>query len=256
MARRIKSEDEETNYWLSYSDMMAGLLLMFVLIISFTMLQAKLQYEAKEKELVAQQEAALAQEQKMQEQQEVMKEQQERLDQIVGVRADLIEALKDEFAGTDLKVSVDEKTGAITLDSSILFDVDKSEIKESGEQFLEVFLPKYLNVILSEKFCQYVSEIIVEGHTDTNGSYEHNLELSQKRALSVTLFCIKDNKSLKKGQIDTLRRIVTANGRSYSDPILNEDGEVNMAASRRVEFKFRLRDEEMVKEMIDILDEK
>ena len=36
-----KSEDEETTYWLSYSDMMAALLLVFVLIISFTMMQAK-----------------------------------------------------------------------------------------------------------------------------------------------------------------------------------------------------------------------
>ena len=52
--RRRKSEDEETSYWLSYSDMMAGLLLVFVLIISFTMLQAKSQYEAKEEELAEQ----------------------------------------------------------------------------------------------------------------------------------------------------------------------------------------------------------
>ena len=45
-----------------------------------------------------------------------------------------------------------------------------------------------------------------------------------------------------------LQQIVTVNGRSYSDPILNADGSVNMDASRRVVFKFRLNDEEIALE--------
>ena len=46
---------------------------------------------------------------------------------------------------------------------------------------------------------------------------------------------------------------MTANGRSYSNLIYDEDGKENQEASRRVEFKFRLKDEEMVEEMIKIL---
>ena len=49
--------------------------------------------------------------------------------------------------------------------------------------------------------------------------------------------------------------LVSASGRSYSDPIYDDDGEIDMAASRRVEFLFRLKDEEMVSEMIEILSE-
>ena len=46
MAKHRKNRDEEeTSYWLSYSDMMAALLLTFVLIIAFTMLQSKKQYD-------------------------------------------------------------------------------------------------------------------------------------------------------------------------------------------------------------------
>ena len=37
------------------------------------------------------------------------------------------------------------------------------------------------------------------------------------------------------------------------DPILNENGTINASASRRVEILFRLKDEEMIREMIDIL---
>jgi chemotaxis protein MotB len=254
MKYKRKSDDEETTYWLSYSDMMAALLLVFVLIIYFTMLQAKMQYETKEAELVEQQKLMEEQKALLAEQESIMEEQQKQLDDIVGVRADLIEALKEEFNGTDLSVSVDSQTGAITLDSSILFDVNKSELKESGQEFLEKFLPRYLNVILGDRFNEYISEIIIEGHTDTNGTYLYNLQLSQNRALAVASFCLQDNNAvLSNKQAEELRAIVTANGKSYSNPIYNSDNTVSLEASRRVEFKFRLKDEEMVEEMIKIL---
>lgn len=265
---RRRVEDEETSYWLSYSDMMAALLLVFVLIISFTMMQAKKQYEEKEAELIEQQkiveqqqEAAESarellnkQQEIMDEQQKVMDEQQAQLDKIIGVRSDLIEALKSEFNGTDLRVFVDSQTGAITLDSSILFDVNRYDLKKTGQEFLENFLPRYIGVLLKPEFIDYVSEIIIEGHTDTNGTYMHNLELSQDRALSVAQFCLNENGTvLSAKETELLRGIITANGRSFSNPIIDSDGNVNLDASRRVEFKFRLKDEEMVAEMINIL---
>ena len=49
--KRRRPEEEETSYWLSYSDMMAALLLIFILIISFTLMQSKVQYESKQTEL-------------------------------------------------------------------------------------------------------------------------------------------------------------------------------------------------------------
>ena len=56
------------------------------------------------------------------------------------------------------------------------------------------------------------------------------------------------------GQQQTLlRSILTATGRSYSDPVYNADGTVNMDASRRVEFKFSLKDAEMIDEMNRLL---
>ena len=245
--KKGKNESEEVTYWLSYSDMMAALLLVFVLIISFTMLQAKSQYEAKEKELQEQKEL-------LSEQQNIMASQQEQLDKVIGVRSDLAAALREEFEGSDLKVSVDPSTGAITLDSSILFDVNSYEIKQSGQDFLQEFLPRYVGVLLKPEFRDYISEIIIEGHTDTNGDYMHNLELSQQRALSVARLCVMDNSTVFDAEaLEKIRPILTANGRSYSDPVYNADGSVNLDASRRVEFKFRLTDEEMIDEMMSIL---
>ena len=50
-------------------------------------------------------------------------------------------------------------------------------------------------------------------------------------------YCLDpDNKIMDKKMIKEMRSILTANGRSYSDPIYKADGSVDMAASRRVEF--------------------
>ena len=271
MARRKRrSNDEETSYWLSYSDMMAALLLIFVLIISFTMLQSKRQYEEKERELLAQQNVIREQQEQLEQQQEQLDEQkdivsqqqeqmqtqQEQLDKIIGIKSALITALRDEFDGSELKVSVDSQTGAITFDASVLFDKGKYEIKDEGKNFLDQFLPRYFSVLLKKDFHQYISEIMIEGHTDTTADYLYNLELSQQRALSVAKYCLDEkSSSIPKDQIERLQKIMTANGRSFSNPIYKEDGTIDMDASRRVEFKFRLKDEEMVEEMVRILNE-
>lgn len=269
MARRKrKSNDEETSYWLSYSDMMAALLLIFVLIISFTMLQSKRQYEEKERELLSQQNVIGEQQDQLEQQKnamesqkkivdqqkEQMASQQAQLDKIIGVKSNLISALKDEFDGSDLSVSVDSQTGAITFDASVLFDKGKYEIKDEGKKFLDQFLPRYFSVLLKNDFHQYISEVIIEGHTDTTADYLYNLELSQQRALSVAKYCLDEkSSSVSKDQIEQLQKIMTANGRSFNNPVYNPDGTIDMDASRRVEFKFRLKDEEMVEEMAQIL---
>ncbi len=249
MRSKHRREEEETSYWLSYSDMMAALLLIFILIISFTLLQSQTVYEEKENELIAQKEL-------VEEQQEQLEEQQEQLDKLIGIRKELIEALKQEFEGSDLSVAVDSKTGSIALDSSILFDSGQFSLKNTGEDLLKKFLPKYIKVLTSQEFKDYVSEIIIEGHTDSTGSYLFNLELSQKRALSVSSFCLDTEKNvLSQAQVDGLRKIVTANGKSFSNPVLDANGRENQNASRRVEFLFRLKDEEMINDMSQILNE-
>lgn len=303
--RAKRKQDGETTYWLSYSDMMAGLLLCFVLIIALTTLHSQMQFDQKEEQLAgkeqelvvqaseldeqkrvvakqkeeledqeiklaAQRELLLTQEDKLNSQEatlneqsqllaeleEIMNTQQAKLDRIIGIRSELIEELKNEFTGSNLNISVDEKTGAITMDSSVLFEYNKDELKDTGKTFLAEFLPRYANILLSDKYKEYVSSISIEGHTDTHGTYLFNLDLSQKRAYSVAAFCLGDDSTILKGeQLTAMRDLISTNGKSYTDPILNQDGSVNMEASRRVEFMFTLKDEDMIREMIEILNE-
>ncbi len=188
-------------------------------------------------------------------QQNQMAQQQEKLDALVGVRARIIASLAQAMQEAGIRATVDQQTGSITLDANVLFDVAKSELKEEGKRVLDEFLPVYLSVLMDPQNSDNIAEIIIEGHTDTDGTYMSNLKLSQERALSVMEYILADDyNQITGGQKRRLRQIATANGRSYSNPIYAEDGTVDKAASRRVEFKFRLQDEQMIEDMRELLE--
>jgi chemotaxis protein MotB len=178
--------------------------------------------------------------------------QQTKIDDLVGVRTKIIQDLSVTLTSASLKSKVDKNTGDIVLDSAVFFDTGQSTIKESGKALLNQFIPLYLSVLLRPEYNDYLGEIIIEGHTDTKGEYLMNLELSQQRALTVATYCLQMN-GLSSEQRKYLRKILTAKGKSYSEPIYNADGSINMDQSRRVEFQFRLKDAEMIAEMNRIL---
>ena len=188
-------------------------------------------------------------------QQTQLENQQEQLEQLVGLRTQIIVALSEALTTHNITATVDPATGAIALESDVMFATGKSELSEAGKKSIDAFLPVYLNVLLSDEYRPYVSEIIVEGHTDSEGEYIKNLKLSQQRALAVASYILDDGYwKISARQKATLREIATANGRSYSDPVL-VNGVEDRAASRRVVFKFRMTDEQMITQMQQILDQ-
>lgn len=263
MRRARKKSREGVSYWQSYSDMMAAILLMFVLIMAFTLLQslkyyqemtqnierAKIEYEESQKKLEEQTEL-------VEEQQKLLEEQQEQLEKLIGVKSELVEAINKEFENTDMAIQVDPQTGSIVLDSNVLFDFGKHELKPEAKKFLKNFIPKYLNVLMSEEFKEYIGEIIIEGYTDNVGDFISNLDLSQKRAFSIAEYCLDSrNEILDKNGLERLKEVLTANGKSQNNLIYDENGKVDADASRRVEFKFQLKDEEMIETMQKLLGE-
>ena len=254
--------------WISYSDMMAALLLIFVLILTYSLYQYFTMLEAKTKELNAQQlvldqqtidlqlakdelddkearlviiqgdlddlkvkledqektlsdlqivlsskeadlEAATIQ---LQEQKDLLNAQALRIDKLIGIRSTMIQDLSNSLSAANLIAAVDPNTGDIMLDSAVFFETGSSEIRQEGKDLLDRFTPVYLDVLLRDQYSDYLGEIIIEGHTDSKGSYESNLKLSQNRALQVALYCLK-MPSLTGEQKAQLQKILTAKGR-------------------------------------------
>ena len=302
--KRIRRSRDSGSYWISYSDMMAGMLFTFALILFMAVyqlvdLQQKktIELETKEAQLSTQQSLLIDQESqlkdkeellatttlmlqeqqreldenrtaltaaqqslslqqsKIEEQAALLAAQQTEIDKLIGLRSRIIEELRDELRRENLDAVVDRNTGAIAFTGAVLFDTNRNELKDSGKALLNAFLPVYIRTLMSEENEGYVGEIIIEGHTDTSGSYLHNLALSQERALAVAEYCLGPEMTELTGEEkQMLQRILTANGRSYADPVYRADGTVDMEASRRVVFKFRMKDSEMIDQMSAILE--
>ncbi len=171
---------------------------------------------------------------------------------ILGVRTKIVKELSDALSAARISAKVDENTGDIVLDSSLMFEVNSSDLLQEGYAQLNRLIPVYLSVLMRDEYKDYVAEIIIEGHTDSTGSYERNLELSQERALNVAMYCL-DMNTLTAQQKEKLKDIIVAQGRSNSNPIYDAYGNEDQQRSRRVEIKFRLKDAEMIQQMNSIL---
>lgn len=303
--RRNKEAFAEHSFWQSYSDMMAALLLIFILIIAITLAiyrqktndleqtqldlnaalaelesarldleNSRIEIELSNQELAASlaelkqayDQAALTQEElnkaylEIEDAQKELETTRNELQDIVGVRTDIIGALQDAF-NNSTAMTVDAQTGSITFSSDVLFRYNSSTLTQSSRNTLRDVIPAYLKVLLQDQYRDYIAEIIIEGHTDTDGSYASNLELSGDRARAVARFCLDEKNGLSKTQIGQLQDLLTVNGRSFSEPvyILDDSGQptdrVDMVASRRVEIKFRLKEDEMIEKIAEILNQ-
>lgn len=213
------------------------------------------QLETQQSQLEAQQSQMSAQQSQIAEQQSQLEQQQKQIEDLVGVRTQIIADLSSALREANISATVDPTSGAIALASDVLFATGESELTEAGRGRIDAFLPVYLDVLFSEEYRGYVSEIIIEGHTDSVGSYISNLLLSQQRAYSVASYVLADGYPyISEETREHLRQVTTANGRSESDLIYAADGTEDQSASRRVVFKFRLTDEQMVAQMQSILE--
>lgn len=186
------------------------------------------------------------------EQQIKLKEQEDSLKNLVDVRTNIIKELVDNFSQSNLVLDIDTQTGAIRFSDGIFFDSGRDIITSNGVKYLEEFIPVYFSILLNENNRKYIAEIIIEGHTDNDGGYVFNLDLSQRRAFAVARFILERRIADFDNQ-DAIREYLTANGRSFSQPIMT-GGVIDKKKSRRVEFKFRLKDEDTIKEMQKIFE--
>jgi outer membrane protein OmpA-like peptidoglycan-associated protein len=120
-----------------------------------------------------------------------------------------IEGAKIERVGEGIK---------ITFDSGLLFDVDRAALKSASRTELAklaAILNKYDD-----------TEILLEGHTDSTGSEEYNLQLSRLRSQSVANYL---------GSLNVRATRFTIMGYGETQPIANNEAADGRATNRRVE---------------------
>lgn len=165
-----------------------------------------------------------------------------RIKNLTGIRIKVIQALRKKLGNS---ISVDPNSGAIRLPSSVLFDKDSATLKKGAKTKLSTTLKNYIEILLKEKeMRENIDKIVIEGYTDSDGSYLYNLGLSQKRALAVLDFIYSQKNIDKK----LLQKYVSASGRSFSNLII-KNGKEDKDASRRIEVKFNISNKKSIQEI-------
>ncbi len=125
--------------------------------------------------------------------------------------------------GDDINVEVTETGVLLNIGDRVLFDLGQAQLREQAFPILDLVANKLL--------MDDVGEVFVSGHTDnvpmTSGHYRNNWELSSARALSVVEYFIDD--------CNVPPNILAAAGYSEYHPIAPNDTPDNRRKNRRVE---------------------
>lgn len=155
------------------------------------------------------------------------------LEALVEKKENLMDDLVDAFEDAGISVSVNDKTGELAMDASVLFGGDSAELTADGKAFLNKFVAAYSAIVFSDKYEGFVAKTMVEGHAApvAGDTYESALPFSKKRADNVRAYCLSLDSDLSTASLEAV-------GYSNSKPIKDANGKVDMAASRRVSFRF------------------
>ena len=220
--RNIEYEEREENaFSLSTGDLMAGLLFIFVLLLMGALLQVQ---------------------EKAEQDEEIVK----RYDQIkTQLYIDLQEEFKEDL--TVWRATIDSTLCVRFQEPSMLFDLDKAFLKHKFKEILNDFFPRYIKVLNRPEYKDNIVEIRIEGHTDSDGEYFHNMELSQNRTRTVLQYCFG---LMNEDEAGWAKSLITANGLSSSQPIII-NGVEDKSLSRRVEFRVRTNAEKQLEDIAE-----
>jgi chemotaxis protein MotB len=236
--RLLNGNVGENDFWPTFTDLLSSILLVVLLVFVAVILSINNKSKAMEDRVLASQKEIKNQAMEIEEKEEQLAEKEKQIEMLTYIQKDIVKDLEGEFKKTQLDITIDKETGAIKFRNDLLFETGKADIKPEFEKMLHEFIPIYFYTLYG-KYKEHISEIVVEGHTDDKGEYLANLDLSQRRAFSVVNYIL----SPEFGDFpykELVKLDITANGRSESQlKIVN--GKVDQDQSRRVEFKFRLK---------------
>lgn len=179
---------------------------------------------------------------------EKLQAQRAKIKNLTGIKIKVIAELKQSLGDN---VEIDASSGSLRLSSNILFDKGSASLKSGAEKELKKVFIEYIGALTSNtNIKNQLDRIVIEGHTDSDGDYLFNLNLSQKRAYAVMNYLL----TLEFTKQNNIKPLLVASGRSYLDTVFHKNGKENKYASRRIEIKFRLKNDDAMNEIDRILD--
>ena len=223
--RRGGAAEAESPFWISFSDLMTALMVMFLIVMAVTLLSVTRSVTQVE-------------------------DQASQRDQDIRELMATIAERSRSFP----EVKVDESTYRIDLGDVVRFDSGRATISAQGARLLRAYVPILLRAQEGGIGQRWIRRIIVEGFTDQDGSYLYNLGLSLERSRQVACVLFAppqgDEAVLSAHDRRLIRDLFMVGGYAYNSAKSSKE------ASRRVELKVDFWSADDVREAPPVADDK
>ncbi len=211
--RKVTKDEAEKPFWISFADLMIASMTVFLIVMAVTVVIMKSQLDL------------------LGDSGKKVLERQVEIERFSNM-------IKDKSRGVNppVKVSTIRDTVRIDLGSSVHFLSGSSNISDAGKDFLREYIPSLLETANTELGQKWLKRIVVEGFTDTDGSYLFNLSLSLQRSRKVVCALFEPigeegERAMSREELNHIRDLFLVGGYSFNSM------QSSKAKSRRVELK-------------------
>lgn len=247
-------EDEGAGYLVSVSDIMAGLLFIFIITLVAFVIQFRDATDKKELE----QEILEQEVEKKEQEREVLKEKVEELTNNRSIRKALLTDIEYLLRERGVEVEVDQELGVLRLtEKTVQFRQNQAVLDEVPKQNLAIIaevlaklLPCYASLgknlpsVCSPKTAGKLEAVFIEGHTDNvpvKGVPDFNWQLSTRRAIATYQFIVAREPILSRlmnGDDQNPQLLFSVAGYAEQRPLVAYKEPTDDARNRRIDIRF------------------
>jgi flagellar motor protein MotB len=234
---------EGDNYFVSMTDMMVGLLFVFIIMLMTFALSYRQREDISQDDIDRLRKAV-----------EVVDQKIEDLKKVYQTRAQFLEDMKTRLIAVGVQVKVDPATGVLRLGEGVLFDSESATIKQPTGPInirkigivLDDLLPCYLGSISQRRStCRRVDEvtlesIFLEGHADSSGDVKKNWDLSVNRAIATYRELEYQIPQVTKLKNSSGEHLFSVSGYGHFRSVDTNDTPIGRAANRRIDLRFNM----------------
>jgi chemotaxis protein MotB len=238
--------EEDENYFISMTDMMVGVLFIFIILLMVFALNFRSQTDVTADQIKRLQQAEVTADDvssRLRALQRTINDDVGAIRNEESVRSQLLQKIKDQLVQNHLVVDVDDANGVLHLrDAAISFAPNIYELNAIDQQnvdkiaeVLDSILPSYLTT--SADRASHLETVFIEGHTDETGIRDRNWDLSTQRAVRTYLGLAKAQPSLLDLRNSAGSPVFSVSGYADTRPVPNSQV-TDYDTQRRIDLRF------------------
>ena len=248
---RSEQEEIEESYFVSMTDIMVGLLFIFVIMLMAFGLMLKEAEDGTKKTQVNLNKAQVELKKVVSE----TKQEIEKLQKVDSIRARMLRYIEIRLQRVGVEVTVQEENGVLRLPDEILFAKNEHTLSPRGisaighlARALDDILPCYAKSAapIDSRDCSrldisgavYLEAVFVEGHTDKDGTDEYNWRLSALRAINTFVELRKSSREATDLVNANNQFLFSISGYGKHRPVSPGDTREAKAQNRRIDLRF------------------